>query len=128
MSACGVRGAGGGGRMVQLVGYTFGPAVGTVDSRVTSGLQESGVGESEVRSVGERPMKSPFPGMDPYLEPHWGDVHSRLATIGSAALNRNLPVGIRARVHESIGVEVDDPWDDEVVTYYPDVAVVTAGK
>ncbi|MGO9470092.1 MAG: DUF4058 family protein, partial [Isosphaeraceae bacterium] len=20
-------------------------------------------------------MKSPFPGMDPYLERHWGDVH-----------------------------------------------------
>lgn len=22
--------------------------------------------------------KSPFPGMDPYLETHWGDLHSRL--------------------------------------------------
>lgn len=23
-------------------------------------------------------MKSPFPGMDPYLEQHWGDVHTSL--------------------------------------------------
>ena len=25
-------------------------------------------------------MKSPFPGMDPYLERHWGDVHQALVT------------------------------------------------
>lgn len=25
-------------------------------------------------------MPSPFPGMDPYLEAHWGDVHTSLAT------------------------------------------------
>ena len=24
-------------------------------------------------------MKSPFPGMDPYLEEHWGDVHTTIA-------------------------------------------------
>jgi hypothetical protein len=23
-------------------------------------------------------MQSPFPGMDSYLEQHWGDVHARL--------------------------------------------------
>ena len=23
-------------------------------------------------------MPSPFPGMDPFLEAHWGDVHARL--------------------------------------------------
>jgi hypothetical protein len=27
---------------------------------------------------GEATMKSPFPGMDPYLEQHWRDVHSSL--------------------------------------------------
>jgi len=25
-------------------------------------------------------MKSPFPGMDPYLEQHWRSVHHRLLT------------------------------------------------
>ena len=24
-------------------------------------------------------MKSPFPGMDPYLEQFWGDVHTTMA-------------------------------------------------
>jgi hypothetical protein len=24
-------------------------------------------------------MKSPFPGMDPYLEQYWGDVHQGVA-------------------------------------------------
>ena len=28
-------------------------------------------------------MPSPFPGMDPYLEAHWGDVHTRLIVYGS---------------------------------------------
>lgn len=25
-------------------------------------------------------MSSPFPGMDPYLEAHWRDVHTRVMT------------------------------------------------
>ena len=35
-------------------------------------------------------MKSPFPGMDPYLEPYWTDVHARLTTYTSDALQRRL--------------------------------------
>jgi hypothetical protein len=31
-----------------------------------------------VVSTGALGMNSPFPGMDPYLEPHWLDVHARL--------------------------------------------------
>jgi hypothetical protein len=26
-------------------------------------------------------MPNPFPGMDPYLEAHWSDVHARLVII-----------------------------------------------
>jgi hypothetical protein len=73
-------------------------------------------------------MPSPFPGMDPYLEAHWGDVHSRIATIGSAILNRTMPAGLRARVETSVAVEVDDPHDDDVVTYYPDIQVEPSGR
>ena len=73
-------------------------------------------------------MPSPFPGMDPYLEAHWGDVHSRIATIGSAMLNRTMPDGLRARVETSVAVEVDDPHDDDVVTYFPDVQVETSAR
>jgi hypothetical protein len=33
-------------------------------------------------------MKSPFPGMDPWLEAHWGDVHARLIVEASNQLQR----------------------------------------
>lgn len=32
-------------------------------------------------------MSSPFPGMDPHLEAHWGNVHHRLITYASHCVN-----------------------------------------
>ena len=66
-------------------------------------------------------MKSPFPGMDPYLEQHWGDVHTRLIVYASNQINAQLPDDLQARVEESIAVEADDPPRR---TVYPDVSVV----
>ena len=43
-------------------------------------------------------MTSPFPGMDPYLEQHWRDVHHNLITFTQGALNEQLPTGLIARV------------------------------
>ena len=40
---------------------------------LSKGGAHPGGGGSVVES---RPMKSPFPGMDPYLEQHWEDVHT----------------------------------------------------
>jgi hypothetical protein len=41
-------------------------------------------------------MKSPFPGMDPYLERHWGDVHqivqSDILAVYPVPLRERLPV------------------------------------
>jgi hypothetical protein len=65
-------------------------------------------------------MKSPFPGMDPYLEQHWGDVHHNLITFAQGMLNEQLPRDLRARVEERILVEL--PSEDRV--YYPDIRVV----
>ncbi len=65
-------------------------------------------------------MKSPFPGMDPYLEQHWGDVHHNLITFAQGILNEHLPRDLRARVEER--VVVDLPNEDRV--NYPDVRVV----
>ena len=48
-------------------------------------------------------MPSPFPGMDPYLEAHWRDVHARLIIYASDALQGVLPHPLRARVEERIG-------------------------
>ena len=50
-------------------------------------------------------MKSPFPGMDPYLEARWNDVHTRLCTHISAALQPALPRDLRARAQEDVILE-----------------------
>lgn len=71
--------------------------------------------------IGQRTMKSPFPGMDPYLERHWGDIHTSLMVYARNQLNAQLPDDLQARVEEGLAVECDDrAWR----TIYPDVQVV----
>ncbi|MBC8869847.1 MAG: DUF4058 family protein [Planctomycetes bacterium] len=53
-------------------------------------------------------MKSPFPGMDPYIEAHWGDVQPRLMVYVSNELNAELPDDLRACVEEQLTLE-DEP-------------------
>jgi hypothetical protein len=53
-------------------------------------------------------MKSPFPGMDPYLEPHWLDVHTALIAEARRALNHSLPPGLVARAEERIAIDTED--------------------
>lgn len=65
-------------------------------------------------------MKSPFPGMDPYLERHWLDVHTALIGEIRRALNRSLPEGLVARAEERVAVESDD---DALRRIGPDVRV-----
>lgn len=57
-------------------------------------------------------MKSAFPGMDPYLESHWGDIHARLMVYASNQINSQLPDDLQARVEESVSVEFDDLEDE----------------
>src|SRR5262245_50824529 len=52
-------------------------------------------------------MKSPFPGMDPYLEARWKDVHSRMAFLASDQLAPQLPPALRARIEEAFVIETD---------------------
>ena len=40
-------------------------------------------------------MKSPFPGMDPYLEQYWGDVHQSVITYVRDWLQSRLPGDLR---------------------------------
>ena len=47
-------------------------------------------------------MKSPFPGMDPYLEAHWGDIHQRIVLYAADQLQGQLPSDLRARVEERV--------------------------
>jgi hypothetical protein len=66
-------------------------------------------------------MKSPFPGMDPYLERHWGDVHQRIVTYACDWLQSRLPADLRARMQERVYIEIPDVRRGE---YYPDVRVI----
>jgi hypothetical protein len=66
-------------------------------------------------------MKSPFPGMDPYLECHWRDVHASLIIYARDQLQPQLPRKLCARVEERLIVE---PEEGEGRSMYPDVRVV----
>ncbi len=50
-------------------------------------------------------MKSPFPGMDPYLERHWGDIHQALITGIRDWLQARLSPDLRARMQERVYIE-----------------------
>ncbi len=65
-------------------------------------------------------MTSPFPGMDPYLERHWGDVHQALVTYIRDEIQSSLPGDLRARMQERVYIELPDARRE----YYPDVRVV----
>lgn len=67
-------------------------------------------------------MPSPFPGMDPYLESHWRDIHAGLVIYTRDALQGVLPGGLRARVEESVLLETPLGIGDHPL--YPDVRVV----
>jgi len=69
-------------------------------------------------------MGSPFPGMDPYLEQYWRDVHHGLITYSRDQLQPKLPPELRARVEARVFVESDEP---EYRAFYPDVHVVERG-
>ena len=66
-------------------------------------------------------MKSPFPGMDPYLERHWREVHHALITYARDQLSPKLPRGLRPRIEERVFIEPDDGDFREI---YPDVHMV----
>jgi Protein of unknown function (DUF4058) len=69
--------------------------------------------------------KSPFPGMDPYLEQYWGDVHHRLCTYSCDFIRHSLPQGLIARIDEQTLIEVQPEPPRRVI---PDVRVIEHGE
>ena len=65
-------------------------------------------------------MSSPFPGMDPYLEAHWRDVHTSMMTYIRDQIQDQLPSDLVARVEESVSVNMEDG----ARLIAPDVSVV----
>lgn len=49
-------------------------------------------------------LRGPFPGMDPWLEEHWGDLHHRLVQYGCDQIAQRLPPGLFAAVEETVYV------------------------
>lgn len=47
-------------------------------------------------------QKCPFPGMDPYLEASWGDLHHRFITYSCDQIQSQLPPDLRARTGERV--------------------------
>jgi hypothetical protein len=70
-------------------------------------------------------MKSPFPGMDPYLERHWGDVHQRMMTYICDWLQVRLPGDLRARMQERVYVELPTESYVEIVDVKSGHRIVT---
>jgi hypothetical protein len=68
--------------------------------------------------------ENPFPGMNPWLESHWGDVHTSLTTYARDQRQPQLPTGLRARVEEYVAVEADDESDATRDRFAPDVRIV----
>ncbi len=64
-------------------------------------------------------MNSPFPGVDPYLEQYWGDIHTGLMVYIRDQIDEQLPGDLQARVEESVSIdqEVGSRW------IFPDVNV-----
>jgi hypothetical protein len=71
-------------------------------------------------------MKSPFPGMDPYLESRWGDVHTTLCGEIRTTLQPLLPVGLRARAQQDVILE--DAIGEDWQKLESDTAVVETGE
>lgn len=65
-------------------------------------------------------LRSPFPGMDPYLESTWGNIHTHMISKLGALLQPLLPKDLRARVTEHVTVDADDFRGGR----YPDVRIV----
>ena len=66
-------------------------------------------------------MKSPFPGMDPWLEEHWRDIHHSFLTYARDDMQSQLPGQLRARLEERVCIEPDV---GQLQSIYPDVRIV----
>ena len=65
--------------------------------------------------------RSPFPGMDPYLESRWSGVHARLMAYAADELGPQLAEDLTADIEERVPIDRDD---DARQARRPDVAVI----
>lgn len=70
--------------------------------------------------------KNPFPGMNPFLERNWPDVHTKLISYIADVISDQLPLDLRARAEE--GLEVVDEGESQSGGARPDVAIIESWK
>ena len=63
---------------------------------------------------------SPFPGMDPYLESKWPEVHARLIVYAANQLNAQLPEDLQTSIERTAAVS----GEDDRRSIRPDLMVV----
>ena len=63
--------------------------------------------------------QNPFPGLNPWLQRHWPDVHLKLLSYISDAVSGELPDDLVARTEQQVTVEEGG----DLIVYRPDVAV-----
>ncbi len=75
-------------------------------------------------------MKSPFPGMDPYIEDRliWSDFHSGLADELRASLNRKIRPGYFATLTPYVTYEAIEISTSKAYGIRPDVGVLHTGS
>ena len=66
--------------------------------------------------------RNPFPGMNPFFEVNWGDVHTRLIVGIADQLGEELPRGLVIRAQEKVGIAGGNQ------KYEPDVRVAEKWK
>ena len=64
------------------------------------------------------PRLSPFPGMDPYLERVWPEVHASLIVYARNAINSQLPADLQANIEQGLAVR-----DEGTRRIVPDVNI-----
>lgn len=70
-------------------------------------------------------MKNPFPGMNPWLEEHWPDVHACMLVYACDDLNETLPADLRARMDERFAPKTNQ---DQALAFLPSMSDDDAWK
>lgn len=65
-------------------------------------------------------QRSPFPGMDPYLETRWRDVHTAFMVYARDAIQQQLPGDLQACVQEGVTIDLGD----DLRAAAPDISVI----
>ena len=84
------------------------------------------MGLVELATYNSVAMKSPFPGMDPYLEARWSDVHVKFIAFLGEAVQALLPSDLRARAEERLLLET--VANGPIATYRGDVALIQSPR